>query len=153
MVKLGAAGLEACAPGVAEPAAGAQKARADLRRTLAEQVYNDAMALLARLPSTPSGPPAPEEVWLAKVAVKGATAYRYLIPDMLPDPLSAEQKAWQREQAFPVFTRARSIAGYFLPKEARAEVEATRIGKTPEEVLYDRLLSAQMEVLAWIDAR
>jgi len=85
--------------------------------------------------------------------VKGATTYRHLIPDMLPDPLSAEQRAWQREQAFPLFARARGIAGYFLPREARARVESTRIGNTPEEILYDRLLSAQLEVLAWIDTR
>jgi hypothetical protein len=153
MVQLAASGLLACEPGVDEPTAGGRKARANLRRTLAEQIYNDAAALLARLPATPQRPVPPEEAWLAKVAVKGATTYRYLIPDMLPDPLSADQKAWQREQAFPLFARARGIAGYFLSKEARAEVEATRIGKTPEEVLYDRLLSAQLEVLAWIDTR
>jgi hypothetical protein len=153
MAKLAAAGLEACAPGAAEPTEAARKARANLRRTLAEQVYNDAMALLARLPAAPAGPPSAEEIWLAKVAVKGVSTYRYLIPDMLPDPLSADQRAWQREQAYPVFVRARGIAGYFLSKEGRANVEATRIGKTPEEILYDRLLSAQLEVLAWIDTR
>jgi hypothetical protein len=153
VLKLAAKGLGACSPGAAEPTEAARAARATLLRTLAEQVYNDAASLLARLPSAPLAPPAAEEVWLAKVAVRGATVYRYLIPDMLPDPLSADQKAWQREQAFPLFKRARSIAGYFLAKGARAEVEATRIGRTPEEVLYDRLLSAQIEVLAWIDTR
>ncbi len=153
IVKLAAASLEACAPGVAEPGESARKARANLRRTLAEQIYNDAASLLARLPATPQRSPGAEEVWLAKVAVKGATTYRHLIPDMLPDPLSAEQRAWQREQAFPLFARARGIAGYFLPREARARVESTRIGNTPEEILYDRLLSAQLEVLAWIDTR
>ncbi|HEX5136982.1 MAG TPA: hypothetical protein VFY93_08430 [Planctomycetota bacterium] len=152
MVKLAAVALEACAPGVAEPGESARKARANLLRTLGEQVYNDAASLVARLPP-PHGPATAEEVWLARVAVKGVTTYRYLIPDMLPDPLSPEQRAWQREQAFPLFKDGREIAGYFLPKAARTEVESTRIGKTPDEILYDRLLSSQLEVLAWIDTR
>jgi hypothetical protein len=152
MARLAAKGLEACEPGAAEPADAGRKARAQLRRALAEQIYNDAASLLARLPE-PRGPPPPEEVWLAKVAVKGVTAYRYLIPDMLPDPLSADQRAWQREQAFPLFVRARAVAGRFLSKDARDAVEATRTGRTPDEVLNDRLLSAQLEVLAWIDTR
>jgi hypothetical protein len=72
---------------------------------------------------------------------------------MLPVPLSAEQKEWQREQAYPFFKNARDRALWFLPNEARKRVEETRIGKTPEETLYGRLLSAQVEVMAWIDSR
>jgi len=154
MVKLAAANLEAtCAPGAADPPVAVRKARAELMRTLSEQVYNDAASLLARLTAPNEGPHPPDEVWLAKVAVKSVTVYRYLIPDMLPAPLSPDQKAWQREQAFPVFKNARERAGWFLSKEERERVESTRIGKTPDEVLYDRLLSAQLEVLAWIDSR
>ncbi len=155
MVKLAAANLEAsCAPGAAEPTTAAAKARAELLRTLAEQIYNDAAALLVRLSEPPpKGPRPADDVWLAKVAVRSVTVYRYLIPDMLPTPLSPDQKAWQREQAFPLFKNARALAGWFLPLEARTRIEKTRAGKTPDEVLYDRLLSAQLEVMAWIDSR
>jgi hypothetical protein len=154
MTRLAAANLEStCAPGVAEPDAGARKARAELLRVVSEQVYNDAASLLARLPPPPEGARPADEVWLAKVAVKSVAVYRYLIPDMLPEPLSPDQRAWQREQAFPLFKNARTASGWFLGEEARKRVEETRIGKTPEEVLYDRLLSAQLEVLAWIDSR
>lgn len=155
MLKLAASNLEAaCAPGAAEPTTAARKARAEFVRTLSEQVYNDAAALLARLSGPPPmGPRPAEDVWLAKVAVKSVTVYRYLIPDMLPAPLSEEQKAWQREQAFPLFKNARETAGWFLPAEALARIEKTRAAKTPDEILYDRLLSAQLEVMAWIDSR
>jgi len=154
MVRLAAANLEAtCAPGAADPDERTAKARAELMRTLSEQIYNDAAALLARLAPPTLGPRPADEVWLAKVAVKSITIYRYLIPYMLPTPLSADQKAWQREQAFPVFQNAKKLAGWFLSEEARQRIEETRIGKTPDEVLYDRLLSAQVEVLAWIDSR
>jgi hypothetical protein len=155
MVKLAAANLEgSCAPGVAEPNKAAAEARGELRRTLSEQVYNDTAALVARLDEpTEAGPRAADDVWIAKVAVKSVTVYRYMIPDMLPIPLSAEQKEWQREQAFPLFKNAREVAGWFLSKEARTRVERTRAAKTPDEVLYDRLLSAQLEVHAWIDSR
>jgi hypothetical protein len=154
IAKLAARSLEeSCAPGDPAPGKAAEAARAELRRTLAEQVYNDAISLVARMPPPPEGARAAEHVWLAKVAVKGATVYRYLIPDMLPVPLSGDQKAWQREQAFPVFKNARALGGWFLSAEARGRVEETRAGKTPDEMLYDRLLSAQIEVLAWIDSR
>jgi hypothetical protein len=154
MARLAAANLDAsCAPGEEKPPAVAEKARAELRRTLSEQVYNDAASLLARMPAPPEGARAAEEVWLAKVAVKGVTIYRYLIPDMLPVPLSDEQKNWQREQALPVFRNARVLAGWFLTKEARARVEETRAPRTPDEALYDRLLSAELEVVAWIGSR
>jgi len=153
--RLAARNLEAtCAPGAAEPPPAAQKARGELRRTLSEQVYNDAAALLARMNEpAPAGPRPADDVWLARVAVKGVTVYRYVIPDMLPEPLSGDQKAWQREQAFPLFRNAREIAGWFLSADARKRVEQTRAPQTPDEVVYDRLLSAQLETLAWIDSR
>lgn len=154
MVRLAAANLEAsCAPGLAELPDSARKGRTELMRTMSEQVYNDAASLLARLTPPTIGPRPADEVWLAKVAVKSVTIYRYLIPDMLPTPLSADQKAWQREQAVPVFSNARELAGWFLGEEARTRLETTRIGKTPDEEIYVRLLSAQAEVLAWIDSR
>lgn len=155
LLKLAASELEAsCAPGVAEPPAATQKARAEFLRVLSEQIYNDAASLLARLPGPPDkGARAADEIWLAKVAVKGVTIYRFLIPVMLPAPLSADQKAWQREQAFPVFKNARGLAAWFLSSEARTRVERTRKPETPDEVLYDRLLAAQLETLAWIDSR
>ncbi len=153
--RLAALNLEtSCAPGATEPTSAARKARGELMRTLSEQVYNDAAALLARMNEpTTAGPRTADDVWLARVAVKGVTVYRYVIPDMLPAPLSKEQKAWQREQAFPLFRNAREIAAWFLPAEARKRVEKTRAPKTPDEVVYDRLLSAQLETLAWIDSR
>ncbi len=153
--KLAAANLDAsCAPGDAAPTTAAVTARGEFLRALSEQLYNDAAALLARLPDPLPGKPRPaDDVWLAKVAVKSVTVYRYLIPDMLPTPLSEEQKAWQREQAFPLFKNAREMAGWFLSKEARTRIETTREPKTPDEILYDRLLSAQLEVMAWIDSR
>jgi hypothetical protein len=153
MVKLAAANLEAtCAPG-AEPGRAQTAARADLRRALSEQVYNDAAALVARLPPAPEAARPAELVWLARVAVKGITIHRYLITDMLPVPLSAEQKQWQREQTLPLFNNARALAGWFLSAEAKKRVEETRKPATPDEVLYDRLISAQTEVFAWIDRR
>jgi hypothetical protein len=155
MLKLAAANLEAsCAPGVAQPTAAAAKARAEFRRTLSEQVYNDAAALLARLGEPPPmGPRDADDVWLARVAVKAVSSYRYLILDMLPVDLTPDQKAWQREQAISLFKNARGRTAWFLPKEARERVESSRAPKTPDETLYDRLLSAQLEVVAWIDSR
>jgi len=153
--KLAARNLEtSCAPGAAEPTAAVREARAEFLRTLSEQVYNDAAALLARMNEPIAGGPRPaDDVWLARVAVKGVTVYRYMIPDMLPAPLSGEQKAWQREQAFPFFRNARAVAGWFLTAEARKHVEETRAPRTPDEIVYDRLLSAQLETMAWIDSR
>jgi hypothetical protein len=150
MVKLAAKNLaESCAPGEA-----GAKGRGELLRLLGEQVYNDAAAFLVRLPLPPDkGPRRAEEVWLAKVATKGITVYRYLIPDMLPVPLSSEQKAWQREQAFPVFKNARDRAPWYLPREAIERIDETRVARTGDEAIYDRLLSAQLEVVAWIDSR
>jgi hypothetical protein len=155
LVKLAALQLEGnCAPGVAEPRPGAQKARGELLRVLSEQAYNDLASLVARMRLPPERDPRPaEEVWLARVAVKSVTIYRYLIPSMLPAPLSAEQKQWQREQALPLFKNARALAGWFLTADARTRIEETRQPATPDEVLYDRLLSAQLEVFAWIDSR
>jgi len=85
--------------------------------------------------------------------VRSVSIYRFLIPDMLPMPLSAAQKEWQREQAFPVFKNARDLSGWFLSAADRSRIEETRAPQTPDELLYDRLLSAQLEVLAWIDLR
>jgi hypothetical protein len=156
-VKLLAANLaSSCAPGSAAPAAGAEKARGELRRVLGEQIYNDAATLLERVPAEPPREAAArsaERDWLALVAVKGAALYRYVIPDLLPTPLTPEQKEWQREQALPYFANARARASWFLGDGERAHVEATRAPRTPREAAYDRLLAAQLEVIAWIETR
>jgi hypothetical protein len=147
---------ESCAPGSAAPGPAAGKARSELRRVLGEQIYNDAATLLERVPAEPPRDAAlrsAEQDWLARVAVRSATIYRYLIPDLLPTPLTAEQKEWQREQAVPFFLNARARAAWFLDEEARRRVEETRAPRTPLEVTYDRLLSAQLETLAWIASR
>jgi hypothetical protein len=138
----------------------AEKGRTELKRLVAEYIYNEAASLLVMLPPPNPSPGGEIERWLAGVAVGSFVTYSYLMPDILAYPLTAEQKQWQREQIVPVYARAKEAAGHFLsPAERRAiekgglRVKDIRNNEDAHRALYAALLRAETDVIGWISTR
>ena len=137
-----------------------EEVRRDLRRMVAEHVYNELASLLVTLP--PPEPPRirPAERWLAVVVVGLLIDYGYLIPDVLPMRLSQAQKTWQLEQILPVYRRGKDISGYFLSAAERRSIAGSglrvkdvRDNQDAHRALYQRLLNAEISVQGWIRTR
>lgn len=138
----------------------AERGRTELRRLIAEYIYNEAASLLVMLPPPSPGPGGEIERWLATVAVGSFVTYSYLMPDILAWPLTAEQKQWQREQIAPVYRRAREAAGHFLSASQRRAIEKgglrvkdIRDNRDAYRALYAALLRAETDVIGWISTR
>ncbi len=86
----------------------AAKARGELRRLLAEQIYNDAAALFQRLPDPDPEAQDGADIWLAAVGAALFINYSRSLDDVVPERLSAEQKKWHQELALAMFKRART---------------------------------------------
>lgn len=143
-------------PGEAERAA---RGRADIRRLIGEQIYNEAAALLSVLP-----PPNPRregavERWLAGGGIGLFIVYARVLPDLLPTRLSEAQKQWQLEQVQPLYLRVKAMGAHLLPKDERLRIapEAQpRATPTRDEYyrhLYALLLDAEIAATAWISTR
>jgi hypothetical protein len=138
----------------------AEKGRTELRRLVAEYIYNEAASLLVMLPPPNPAPGGEIERWLAGVAVGSFVTYSYLMPDILAYPLTAEQKQWQREQIVPVYKRAKEAAGHFLSAADRRNIEKgglrvkdIRNNDDAHRALYAALLRAETDVIGWISTR
>lgn len=132
----------------------------ELRRSLAELVYNDAAALKSAMPR----PGSPEAGWTTEFfSLALSSLYvtlSYLSDDLVPRVRMEEaQKQWLREQALSSYEAVRDLARHYLPPERLAALETglvPRAHTTPTECrerLYARLYVAQKEVLAWITIR
>jgi hypothetical protein len=150
-----------CLPFSDEPAevARAARGRAELRRVVGEQLYNEAAALLSVLP-----PPNPRaegavEKWLAGSGIGLFIAYARVMPDLLPPSLSDAQKQWQLEQVQPLYLRVKAMAAHLLSKDERmrippeAQPHATPTHDEYYRHLYARLLDAEIAATAWIATR
>ncbi|MGQ0612603.1 MAG: hypothetical protein ACT4PV_02475 [Planctomycetaceae bacterium] len=133
-------------------------ARRQLRRTLAEQLYDDAAALLHRLEAIEGNDPVAD--WLAVVAASSLILYAHQMPDLLPEHLSEEQKQWLGEQAASAFRRTREAATRFASEEERKRIDqGERPDESPEAwparrlALYAALVQAEAEAMGWIRAR
>jgi len=132
-----------------------ERARAELRRSIGELIYNEAASMLVVLRQSDEA----IERWLATVAVGHFVVYSKLMGDLVPDPLSESQKQWQREQAFGAFQRAKKIAETFLSRREREGIEASqRWRETPTHdaayrQLWAQLLDAEIVVMGWITTR
>jgi hypothetical protein len=85
----------------------AARARGDLRRLLAEQIYNDAAAIFQRLPDPDPEAQDGADIWLAAVGAALFVNYSLSLDDVVPDNMSMEQKKWHQELALAMFKRAR----------------------------------------------
>lgn len=128
----------------------------ELRRTLAEQVYNDSASLLESLRPIRDGTNA-EDRFFAIAASSLYITLSYLSEDLIPHvKIAPAQKQWMREQSLSTFDRARSIARHYITDARAAALENGLVPKsnsTPLECrdrLYARLFVAQKEVLYWI---
>jgi len=156
LAKLAVSRIRSSCFGTAE----AERGRTELKRLVAEYIYNEAASLLVMLPPPNPGPGGEIERWLAGVAVGSFVTYSYLMPDILAFPLTAEQKQWQREQITPVYKRARAAAGHFLSAEERRAIEKgglrvkdIRSNDDAHRALYAALLRAETDVIGWISTR
>jgi len=138
----------------------AERGRTELRRLVAEYIYNEAASLLLMLPPPDTGPAGEIGRWLASVAIGSFVTYSYLMPDILAFPLTAAQKQWQREQITPVYARAREAAGHFLSRSERRAIEKgglrvkdIRNNDDAYRALYAALLRAETDVIGWISTR
>lgn len=138
----------------------AERGRTELRRLVAEYIYNEAASLLVMLPPPAQGASGEVASWLASVAVGSFVTYSYLMPDILAYDLTAEQKQWQREQITPVYKRAREAAGHFLSASERRAIEKgglrvkdIRNNADAHRALYAALLRAETDVIGWISTR
>ena len=86
----------------------ASRARSELRRLLAEQIYNDAAAIFQRIPDADPEARDGADIWLAAVGAALFINYSRSLDDVVPERLSAEQKKWHQELALAMFKRARS---------------------------------------------
>ncbi len=152
---------ESCFPDVEGDPRGLQRsvaARKKLRGALAEQLYDDAAALLHRLEGIEGSDAVAD--WLALVAASALVIHAHQLPDLLPDHLSEEQKQWMGEQAASAFRKARAAAGRFVSEEERRRLDQ---GERPDEreaawparrlALYAALVQAEAEAMGWIRAR
>jgi hypothetical protein len=131
------------------------------RAMLAEQIYNDAAALLVALPPLDGEEWEIDEWYGVTVANLFSTCSIY-VDDLLPHEINEEQKQWQREHAFSAFQRVKTAAAIrFLPEEVRLRLDEER-PVTPIPVrnradyhrrVYQRLLYAENDVLDHISFR
>jgi len=134
----------------------------EMRRTLAEQVYNDTAALLETLHPVKEGTNAEDRFFAMAVSSLYITI-SYLSEDLIPHvEIAPAQKQWMREQSLSTYDIAREIARHYV---SDLRVPALEKGSVPEasstpaecrDRLYARLFIAQKEVLFWItiqDAR
>lgn len=156
LAKLAVSRIRSSCFGTAE----AEKGRTELKRLVAEYIYNEAASLLVMLPPPNPRPGGEIERWLAFVAVGSFVTYSYLMPDILAYPLTAEQKQWQREQIVPVYERAKEAAGHFLSAAHRRNIEKgglrvkdIRNNRDAHRALYAALLRAETDVIGWISTR
>jgi hypothetical protein len=138
----------------------AERGRTELKRLVAEYIYNEAASLLVMLPPPNPAPGGEIDRWLATVAVGSFVTYSYLMPDILAYPLTAAQKQWQREQIMPVYKRAKEAAGHFLSPANRRNIEKgglrvkdIRNNEDAYRALYAALLRAETDVIGWISTR
>lgn len=133
--------------------------RRAVRRRLGEQLYNDTVGLLIRLPGIASDNAEGADLWLTQVACGLLITYSFQMPDILPPSLGEEQKQWLREQALGAYERAREAARRLLDDH---QWEDLRFGRVPPggDVEADRdyllclaLLQAQQDVMGWISTR
>ena len=113
--------------------------RTEVHRLLAEQIYNDAAALLVQLPSDDS----PESEWVNFVAASLILVYGEIFGELVPMDLRRDQKEWQLEQMVPVFDRAEKVVA--------------RLGASERHEIYARLprrmQRARIGVRGWIETR
>jgi len=108
--------------------------RRELRRRLGEQLYDDIAALVSHLRWIRGKETEGADVYLTRLSVGLLCAWARMMPDLLPEHLSEEQKQWFREQALGVFERTREqLAGL---EDLRAPLD-----------------DAQEVVFAWISTR
>jgi len=133
---------------------------AEMRRLLAEQLYNDSATLLKRLRARTRERPDETDAYFA-AALSGLYITLSLLGDDLVPRVRLEpaQKQWLREQTLSTYEAARRSADAYLSRRAMTELEDGRLPEahgTPEECyrrLYARLYIAQIEALAWITIR
>ncbi len=86
----------------------ASRARDELRRLLAEQVYNDSAAIFQRIPDADPEAQDGADIWLAAIGAALFINYSHCLDEVIPERLSEEQKKWHQELALAMFKRARS---------------------------------------------
>lgn len=127
--------------------------RQHLREVLAGQIYDDTAELLVALPEPPGEPGPGPEACLAAIAAGLLIVYSEVFPDLLPERLRPEQKAWLREQVLPFYERGRRAAGHFLAEEEREGIGPASAPEEPARLLYARLLAAELAAEGWIETR
>jgi hypothetical protein len=134
-------------------------ARDQLRRKVAEQIYNDGAALLLSLPRSESRFVPAEVQWLIALTASVFVVEGLKHGDVLPAPLDPQQKQWQLEQISSTFARVKREMGRLLDEETMREIERAGL---PTEVpdlqasyrlLYARLLQMEQQVVGWIVTR
>jgi len=132
----------------------------EMRRMLAEQMYNDSATLLKRLRERTREKPHETDAYFAATLSGLYITLSLLSDDLVPRvTMVPAQKQWIREQALSTYEAARKTADAYISRRAMPELETGLLPKThgtPEECyrrLYARLYIAQIEVLGWITIR
>ncbi|MFQ5845612.1 MAG: hypothetical protein ACE5JG_11560, partial [Planctomycetota bacterium] len=134
-------------------------ARRELRRTLVEQMYDDAAALVVGLPPPGSDRTAHLDRRLAALGAGLFVAYAHHLPDVLPETLTEPQKRALSRQAAGAFARARGAARRLLPEAEWRRLDAGAGDRGAVAVgvrfapLYAALLRAEHQALGWIATR
>jgi hypothetical protein len=135
------------------------RGRAELRRLIGEQIYNEAAALLETLPGPNAAREGVIERWLAASCVGLFIVYGQLMPDLVPVQISQAQKDWLLEQAQPLYVRVRAIAAHFLTQDQRLAIDPKAGARDTDthadyyRHLYELLLDAEISVVGWITTR
>lgn len=130
-----------------------------LRQKLAEQIYNDAAALLGSIPQSESRFVPAEVAWLIALTASVFVVEGLNHGDVLPAPLDPQQKQWQLEQISSAFAHVKLEMGRLLDEETRKEIEASGAPADVEDLqasyrmLYARLLQMEQQVVGWIATR
>ena len=132
----------------------------EMRRLLAEQVYNDSAALKQTLaPANERRLDATDRFFSMALSSLYVTI-SYLSDDLVPRVhMEESQKQWIREQALSTYEAVRALARHYVPESRMKELETGLVPgtrATPKdcrERLYARLYVAEKEVLAWITIR
>jgi hypothetical protein len=132
----------------------------ELRRILAELVYNDAAALKENLRDPDAKDLDATDVYFSMALSSLYVTLSYLSDDLIPRVrMIGAQKQWLWEQAQSSYEAVRGLARHYLAEERMKALETGRMPPardTPEqcrERLYARLYIAQKEVQGWITIR
>jgi hypothetical protein len=140
-----------------DPGALRELNRRRLRHRVAGTAYDEMVSLLVTLEPPPPERAGEVERWLATVGLGLLVVYgQTLLPDLLPERMNAEARAWEREQFTAAFDHGRKVAAYLLPGE---ELAAIRPGGAPGEIrtrddayraLYAAMLTAEVAAGGWV---